>query len=71
VDAAFALASIEADPEQRAGYLRQVNAALHDDPACIYLWNLLASYGVTDEMSRWKPRGDEYVIATSPAGGEG
>jgi peptide/nickel transport system substrate-binding protein len=71
VDAAFALASIEADPEQRAGYLRQVNAALHDDPACIYLWNLLASYGVSDEVSSWKPRGDEYVIATASAGEEG
>ena len=68
VDKAFAASSVEPDPEKRAGYLRQVNAALRDDPACIYLWNQVTTYGVTESMSEWQGRGDEYVIATTTTG---
>ena len=65
VDAAFAAASIEPDSDARTEHLREVGRLLHDDPAAIYLWNLVTSYGVADEASTWAPRGDEYVVPTS------
>lgn len=63
-DAVFVAASIEPDAERRGLLLRQFGSILHDDPAAIYLWNSLATYGVTEELASWAPRGDEYVIAT-------
>jgi ABC-type transport system substrate-binding protein len=65
VDAAFAAASAEPDPEKRSELLQDLGKLLHDDPAAIYLWNLVASYGVAETASTWTTRGDEYVIATS------
>jgi peptide/nickel transport system substrate-binding protein len=65
VDAAFAAASAEPDPEKRAELLQDVGKLLHDDPAAIYLWNLVASYGIAEPAATWTSRGDEYVIATS------
>jgi peptide/nickel transport system substrate-binding protein len=65
VDAAFAAASAEADPEARAEHLQEVGRFLHEDPAAIYLWNLVTSYGIGKDAEAWTPRGDEYVIATS------
>lgn len=65
VDTAFAAATAEPDPEARDGHLRKVGRLMHDDPAAIYLWNLVTSYGVAEAASTWTPRGDEYVIPTS------
>jgi peptide/nickel transport system substrate-binding protein len=65
VDAAFAESSAEPDAGKRADKLREVGKLLHDDPAAIYLWNLVASYGVASDAAAWASRGDEYVIATS------
>jgi hypothetical protein len=59
--------AIEADPAKRADIHRDLGAALRDDPAAIYLYNLTARYGASDKAAVWRPRPDEYVIATARA----
>jgi len=55
-------ASEETDAAARADLYRQLAEVMHDDAACVFLWNLVASYAVRDEASSWQPRGDEYVL---------
>jgi ABC-type transport system substrate-binding protein len=61
----IASAGEEADPEARAELYRQLAAVMHEDAAAIFLWNLVASYGVREEATSWQPRGDEYVLPLS------
>ncbi len=56
--------AIEADSAKRAAIYGELGTVLRDDPAAIYLYSLTARYGVGDEAAVWRPRPDEYVIAT-------
>lgn len=55
-------AAVESDPEARADMYRELAVVMHDDAAAVYLWNLVASYGITQDAAAWQPRGDEYVL---------
>jgi peptide/nickel transport system substrate-binding protein len=57
--------AIETDPTRRAEMYRELGVVLHDEPAAIYLYNLTARYGVGAKAATWRPRPDEYVIATA------
>lgn len=59
----IASAAVEPDPETRAATYRKLAGVMHDDAPAVFLWNLVANYGVADVASAWKPRGDEYVLA--------
>ncbi|HEU0164193.1 MAG TPA: ABC transporter substrate-binding protein [Thermomicrobiales bacterium] len=58
-------AAKEADPEKRKALYQQLGTLLQEEPAAIYLWNVVSTYGVAPEADSWQPRGDDYVIATS------
>lgn len=57
-------AAAESDPGERAALYHELANVMLDDAPAIYLWNLTSGYGVSEEASRWRPRGDEYVIPT-------
>lgn len=57
-------AAAEVDPGARSALYRELSALMLDDAPAIYLWNLTSGYGVAEEVSHWRPRGDEYVIPT-------
>lgn len=61
-DKLIASASTETDPEKRAALYQKLAAVMHEDAPVVFLWNLVESYGVTEEASAWDPRGDEYVL---------
>lgn len=55
-------AAVESDPETRAAIYRELADVMHDDAAAVFLWNLVANYGMREEAAEWQPRGDEYVL---------
>lgn len=55
-------AEVEPDRVARADLYKELGALLHEEPAAIYLWNVTANYGVTNEFADWSPRGDEYIL---------
>jgi peptide/nickel transport system substrate-binding protein len=61
-DELIASAAIEIDPEKRAALYRDLAVVMHDDAPAVFLWNLVASHGVTEAASAWDPRGDQYVL---------
>lgn len=62
-DALIAAAATETDPVQRAALYQELAALMHEDAPAVFLWNLVESYGVSEEASAWEARGDEYVLA--------
>jgi peptide/nickel transport system substrate-binding protein len=62
VDELIASAATETDPEKRATLYQELAAVMHEDAPSVFLWNLVASYGVTEDASLWDPRGDQYVL---------
>ncbi|MGI8482787.1 MAG: ABC transporter substrate-binding protein [Thermomicrobiales bacterium] len=60
-------AAKEADPAQREAIYQELGRLFQSDPAAVYLWNVTSTYGVASEASNWQPRGDDYVIATTPS----
>ncbi len=64
VDALIESAASEVDVEVRASLYRELAQLMYEDVPAVYLWNLTAAYGVAEETSGWRPRGDEYVIPT-------
>ncbi len=58
----IAAAASEPDPDVRAGLYRDLAGVMHEDAAAVFLWNLVASYGISERALAWKPRGDEYVL---------
>jgi ABC-type transport system substrate-binding protein len=55
-------AAAEPDPAARDQAYRDLAALMQEDAAAVYLWNLVAHYGVAGEAAAWSPRGDEYVL---------
>ncbi len=62
VDELIAAAATATDPEKRAALYRDLAVVMHEDAPAVFLWNLVASHGVTEEASAWEPRGDQYVL---------
>lgn len=71
VDALIQRGASELDPEGRDTTYRELGRVLHDDAPAIFLWNMIADYGVSREVPDWRPRGDEYVIPTVISDGQG
>lgn len=61
----MAAAAEETDVQERDELYRQLEAVMHDDAPAVFLWNLVASYGVGKDAHGWTPRGDEYVLPLS------
>lgn len=64
VDRLIEAAAVEPDAARRAALYREMASVMYDDPPALFLWNLASTYGVAQEAEAWRPRGDEYVIAT-------
>ena len=58
-------AALETDTQAREELYRQLETLMHDDAPAVFLWNLVASYGVGQDALGWTPRGDEYVLPLS------
>jgi len=61
-DALIATGATATDSVDRADAYRELGALLHDDPPAIFLYNLTARYGVSDAITGWQPRPDEYIL---------
>lgn len=57
-------AGAEPQSELRASSYRQVGIAMQESPPAIPLWNLISSVGSRDVAASWRPRADEWMIAT-------
>lgn len=64
VDRLIGAAAVEPEPATRSTLYQELSRVMYDDPPALFLWNLATSYGVAEEAARWRPRGDEYVLAT-------
>jgi len=64
IDRLIEAAAVEPDPAIRTTLYHDLSQVMYDDPPALFLWNLATAYGVSEEAAAWKPRGDEYVIAT-------
>jgi peptide/nickel transport system substrate-binding protein len=64
-DSLITAAATESDPETRAGLYRDLGRYFQESPPAVFLWNLTANYGVAGAGMDWRPRGDEYLIATT------
>ncbi|MDQ3539401.1 MAG: ABC transporter substrate-binding protein [Chloroflexota bacterium] len=71
VDRIIQRGASEIDSEDRDTTYRELGRVLHDDAPAIFLWNMIAAYGVAQDVSNWRPRGDEYVIPTVISDGAG
>lgn len=56
--------AVEPDPEARAAIYTELGQVLHDDPAAIYGYELVAVYGVAAGAPAWTPRADEFILPT-------
>lgn len=63
--------SVAPSPEEREAIYHELGRELQANPAAIYLWNLVSTYGVNSEVTGWRPRGDEYIIPVRPPVAEG
>ena len=61
-DELIASAARESDTEKRAALYRELATVMHEDAPAVFLWNLVESYGVSEDASAWDPRGDQYVL---------
>ncbi|HEV2528921.1 MAG TPA: ABC transporter substrate-binding protein [Thermomicrobiales bacterium] len=62
LDDMIAMAGTDPDPESRAERFREIGRIMHDNPPAIFLWNLTAVYGVSNGLTGWVPRPDEYIL---------
>ncbi len=62
VDRLIAEAASEPDRTARDELYQELGRTLKDDPAAIYLWSPVTRYGVSPELERWVPRGDDYIL---------
>jgi len=63
--------SVAPSAEERAAIYHELGRELQENPAAIYLWNLVSTYGVNRDVTGWRPRGDEYIIPVRPPVAEG
>ncbi len=61
-DKLIASAARETDSEKRVALYRELATMMHEDAPAVFLWNLVESYGVSEEAFAWVPRGDQYVL---------
>lgn len=70
-DAHIVAAAADTDPESRAARYRELARLMQLRPGAAYLWNLTSTFGVGESAAGWRPRADDYVIATSNVGEQG
>lgn len=61
-DELIALAATETNSDNRAALYRELATVMHEDAPAVFLWNLVESYGVSEDAFAWDPRGDQYVL---------
>lgn len=61
-DELISSAAQEMDRDRRTEIYRRLAGVMHEDAAVVFLWNLVQSYGVSEDAAAWDPRGDEYVL---------
>ena len=64
-DGLILAAAAEPDGEARAELYRRLGREMQVSPGAVYLWNLVAGYGVAPDAAAWSPRGDEYTLAVA------
>jgi peptide/nickel transport system substrate-binding protein len=52
----------EPDREARVALYQELANLMHEDAAAVYLWNLVAVYGRSNDIPAWSPRPDEWVL---------
>jgi peptide/nickel transport system substrate-binding protein len=62
VDRLIAEAAEESDRERRAELYRELAGVMRDDAAGVWLWNQVAVYGLSTDVTAWSPRPDEWVL---------
>ncbi len=65
MDNLIAPANSTMDPTLVAQYSQQVDLAIYDDPSAIYLFTLVAVYGLDSTVPDFKPRPDDYILLTA------
>jgi peptide/nickel transport system substrate-binding protein len=60
LDGLIERAQKEADPDERAGILKEANALAHELAPWVFMHQQYSVYGVSNEVD-WKPRADEFV----------
>ncbi len=68
VDAIILAAAADTDPQSRAARYRELGQLMQERPGAVYLWNLTSTFGAGEAAAAWRPRADDYVIATSGMG---
>lgn len=63
LNSALLSASTEMDVETRADLFRQAAEIMHEDAACVFLWNLINVAGVSGNAAKWTPRPDQWPLA--------
>lgn len=56
--------AVEPESDARAAIYTELGHVLHDDPAAIYGYELVAVYGVAAGAPAWTPRADDFIIPT-------
>ncbi len=54
--------AVEPLPDAREAIYQELGRELQENPAAIYLWNLVSTVGVSSDVRGWQPRGDEYIL---------
>jgi peptide/nickel transport system substrate-binding protein len=55
-------AAQETEREQRRSLYQQLARVMHEDGAAVWLWNLVAVYGLSGDVPVWSSRHDEWVL---------
>lgn len=55
-------AAVEPDRDERRSLYQQLARVMHEDAAAVWLWNLVAVYGLSDDIPAWSSRHDEWVL---------
>ena len=69
LDDMIAMAGTDPDPDSRSERFREIGRVMHDNPPAIFLWNLTAVYGVSNGLTGWEPRPDEYILPVQARAG--
>jgi len=55
-------AAVETDRNEREALYQRLARVMHEDAAAVFLWNLVAVYGVATSVPAWSSRPDEWAL---------
>lgn len=61
-DALISRAAEEPDPDRRAALYQELANLMFEDAAGVWLWNLVAVYGLSTDVPAWSSRPDDLVL---------